>query len=456
MVVESLSGEHALIFDCVRAAFDRCVPPRQYDPDWGVVKERAGRYGMLPIVTSGLAALNVSAPADLIRELSIATALSKLRFEHQIVPAFREAIEVLKESQMRPIVLKGMALAHQVYPRPELRTFGDIDILLPMGEIDAATRALCRVGWWQSSTEEAIPDHHHGPVLFSRTGGVAIELHHHILPGKHPFKVDVNRLLSNVDVASIAGLDVHVLKPEIMLFHICVHVSYGHAYEFFPLRSLMDVFAITTEQRDSIDWNKFISFILETRASGAVYWPLRLSRQWLGANVPDFVLSKLEPVAPLKTMIASLASPSLIVDGVSNEDRGTAVLAQLLLDLSNCTGCPPQQQLRSIFTSLFPSHEYVSHLPTSITDSRLRYTAALTNMGRLNRGIGAFARLFAQTIGRDVDLPAYDASNARPTVAASRASTTLAKDSELSARLSSPNIEAKSLNVRMPNNGFTK
>jgi hypothetical protein len=363
-------------------------------------------------------------------------------------------MQVLKESGMRPIILKGMALAHQVYPRPELRTFADVDILLPREEIDAATNALCKVGWWQSSIEEAIPDHHHGPVLFSRTGSVVFELHHHILSGKNPFKVDVNRFLSNVDVASIAGLDVHSLKPELMLFHICTHVSYGHAYEFFPLRSLMDVFAIT-QKRDLIDWNKFISFILETRASGAVYWPLRLSRQWLGANVPDFVLSKLEPMAPLKTMIATLASPSLIVDGVSTEDRGTSVLAQVLLDLSNCTGCAPHQQLGSIFNSLFPSPEYVSHLPASVRESRLRYTAALTNMGRLSRGIGAFARLLAQSFGRDADLPAYDASNARPASATSRAST-LAKDCGPSLPPSSPKVKATSSTIRTPNTGSAK
>jgi hypothetical protein len=409
-----VSDEHAVIFDCVRAAFKQDVQPRHYEPDWEVVKERAERYGMTPIVAHGLSALNVTAPDHIVRELNVAAAVSKLRLEHQVAPAFRETIQILKQRQIQPTILKGMALAHSVYPKPELRTFSDIDILLPMHQIESANRALAEAGMCQSSPDQAIPDHHHGPVFLSTSGNVVLELHHHILPGKNPFKVNVDRLLRNVDTATIEGIDVFVLKPEFMLFHICAHVSYGHAYEFFPLRSLMDVYAMTTSQKDLIDWERLISFVTKTRASGAVYWPLRLSRQWLGASVPDFVLSRLEPVGPLKRMIATLASPSLIIDGVSNEDRGTTVLAQVMLNFSNCTGCAPQQQLRAVFSSLFPSPEYVSHLPSSVTKSRLRYTAALTNMGRLNRGVAAFARLLTQTQRHDVELPAYDGSDWRP------------------------------------------
>jgi hypothetical protein len=161
-------------------------------------------------------------------------------------------------------------------------------------------------------------------------------------------------------------------------------------------------------------------------------------------------------VAPLKTMIASLASPSLIVDGVSTEDRGTSVLAQVLLDLSNCTGCAPRQQLGSIFNSLFPSPEYVSHLPASVRESRLRYTAALTNMGRLSRGIGAFARLLTQTFGRNVDLPAFDAANARPAAATNGATTRLTNDSGRSWPFNPSKVKATSSNVRTPNHGSAK
>ena len=41
------------------------------------------------------------------------------------------ALEVLAAAGIPSRVLKGVALAHTAYPQPELRVFGDVDLLVP-------------------------------------------------------------------------------------------------------------------------------------------------------------------------------------------------------------------------------------------------------------------------------------------------------------------------------------
>ncbi|MFN0070623.1 MAG: nucleotidyltransferase family protein [Chloroflexota bacterium] len=401
-----LSQEQALMVDCVRSCFGLTVPGHEYAPQWDLFRARAEQYGMTPVAHAGLAALDTSAPMEVRRNLSIASALTALRIEHQIVPAFHTAIAALQGAGLSPVVLKGMALAHQVYPRPALRTFSDIDILLPHQRIEQANRALTQAGFWIGESRSELPDHHHGPVVFSEAGSVAVELHHGIVPGGSPFAIDVDVMLARSQMESIAGVSVLVPSHVDMLLHVCTHLSYGHSFDFYPFRSLMDIFAMVSTWANELDWNDFISTAVRTRVSGAVYWPLRLSRVWFGAQVPDEVLARLAPAEPLKRMVAAVATPSRILDGKRDENLGNSVLEQLLLQLANRTGCSFGVQVRSVFSSLFPSTDSITHLPATVTNSKLRYMAALTSVGRFSRGASALVRLLAQARTQRWDLPA--------------------------------------------------
>ena len=88
--------------------------------------------------------------------------------------ALRHLLPALAEADARPLVFKGTALAHAVYPDPALRPRGDADILIAPGARAAADAALRALGWVQTALGPGqasyAPDGRVGP-------GLRIDLH---------------------------------------------------------------------------------------------------------------------------------------------------------------------------------------------------------------------------------------------------------------------------------------
>ena len=65
-----------------------------------------------------------------------------------------ELLRVLTELQkagVRPLLLKGTALAYSLYPNPALRPRGDTDLLIPESQLDQVAMVLARVGYARGS-----------------------------------------------------------------------------------------------------------------------------------------------------------------------------------------------------------------------------------------------------------------------------------------------------------------
>src|SRR5204863_6393847 len=67
--------------------------------------------------------------------------------------ARHQADEILGQVDVLP--LKGLHLAHRVYPSPSLRDMGDLDLLVRRGALPDADAALRRLGY--------VPDHRPDP-----------------------------------------------------------------------------------------------------------------------------------------------------------------------------------------------------------------------------------------------------------------------------------------------------
>lgn len=223
-----------------------------------------------------------------------------------------------------------------------------------------------------------------------------IELHHHILSEENPYAIDMDGMWRRAQYHDVAGAQVRVLAPADMLIHVCIHAAFGHRYEFFPLRTLVDVLGLTSSSRLSLDWDVVLDSVRATRSAGGVYWPLRLSRHWLGAPVPDRVLAALAPPAPMRRLMEPVLESSYVLDGQAPPEWGAKVLYRLLREISLYGGCSAPQQMGAAVRGLFPATDDITHLAPDVTQSRLRYAAALWNPPRLARGAMALGRHLAR------------------------------------------------------------
>lgn len=403
-VTDDLSLEQWLVTEAIRRALGpdcpgRPVAPRHGDsPDWDAVAALALEQSVAALAAAKLGSLGLATPGRILIALRRAAALDAASSTVGLVLTFQRVIGALDSVGLRPVVLKGAMLAYTAYRQPSQRTLGDVDLLLPKHELDRAHLALVRHGFVNDDAVAAADPkvNHHLQPYYSKGTGVAVELHHQLLSEPHPYALDVAGFRARAEVKPVAGIDVLIPSPADALHHVCIHLAYPHRYEKAPLRSLVDVLAITTSRQSEIDWDLFLTTVRSARTAGAVYWPLRLSQAWLGAPIPEFVMSRLAPPAPVRRLLEAFVEPGFILNGRAARGGSDIVLCSFLRDVSLCTGCSPSVQVEAVWRGLFPPPDGVGHLPASVTGQPWRYAAYLANPRRLSRGMLAFGRLMVR------------------------------------------------------------
>lgn len=390
----ALTNEQRRIVECLKATNQRASERWSNDSvDWDRFADLAIRYGLGPLTFARLASSYLDVSPDALSRLRHSYAFSLFRSHATLAPILRETIGALHAAGLEPILLKGGALAYVAYDRPEHRTLSDIDLLLPREQLELAGETLRSLGF---TIAEVVLEHghHHLPPYISPDGQMAVELHHHILDEASPYDLDVCGLCARAEVRTIAGSAVRVLAPPDALLHVCLHLSYGHRYQWYSLRALMDILVLTTCP-EQMDWDVLLTTCLTSQLAGAVYWPLRLSRDWLDAPVPDSVLARLAPNRSLRWAMEPVLDSAYVLDGRVPEGLGSNVLYSLVRELSLYTGCSFGQQLSAVWRCLFPSPDRVTHLPEQVRRSSIRYAVELGDPRRGLRGGLALWRLLS-------------------------------------------------------------
>nr|WP_269204632.1 nucleotidyltransferase family protein [Motilibacter deserti] len=125
--------------------------------------------------------------------------------------------------------LKGPVLAARVYPREDLRPYGDIDVLVDPLALGAALRALERAGFqvldrnWQLLRERVL-----GELHLRAPSGSTVDLHWQLVNRpevRARFHLPTGPLLGRAARADVAGRDIPVLDPVDTLNHLCLHAG---------------------------------------------------------------------------------------------------------------------------------------------------------------------------------------------------------------------------------------
>jgi hypothetical protein len=130
---------------------------------------------------------------------------------------------------VRPLVLKGPALAHVDAPDPALRTFADLDLLVPAEQIDAAVVALVAAGADRPVAERRAGfDRRFAKSVTLRTAsGVELDLHRTLVDGAHGLRVPLRRLQDHAATFELAGTSVACLGSVHRLLHSAYHLALG-------------------------------------------------------------------------------------------------------------------------------------------------------------------------------------------------------------------------------------
>ncbi len=224
--------------------------------DWSGLPHAAEYHGLTPLVWEYAHAAGLDMSAAAWRQLA-PVVLRRRAYGREQAEALGEIVDALDAAGIVHVVLKGAALAHILYPRPDLRPMGDLDILVAPAEAPRAQDVLRSVGFHAPSVHEdrARRFHHHLPIATRERQGIVVnvEIHRDALSGTEPARLRLDGRIGPTREFRVNGRRLRAFGHEDMLTHLCAH-ALGPG-DPIRLIKIADFVGYATRYAGEIDWD---------------------------------------------------------------------------------------------------------------------------------------------------------------------------------------------------------
>jgi hypothetical protein len=222
-----------------------------------------------------------------------------------LIGDLREVLTAFHEEGVPCIVLKGMALAEQVYSNIALRGMSDVDVLVKKGDLFRADACLVRRGYGPRDSTAARAIHNPAGYLASLeyreedASPLNLHLHWHPVNTSVPAtvfvdRIDLDRLWEKAVPVRVADSQTLMLCPEHLIIYLCEHaLRVGHSFDRMIL--VCDISCTIEAFADRIDWEFLVR---ESRHLGLirfVYHGLTIVRHHTGLGILDETIATLKP-----------------------------------------------------------------------------------------------------------------------------------------------------------------
>ena len=260
--------------------------------DWSTLQQQAHAMGVAPLLYHQLhrAGVLTTAPPSVQQSLH-GIYLNTAAHTHHLYRRLEEITTAFTAESIPVIALKGAYLAEAIYGNLALRPLGDLDLMVPKADAQRAADILVKLGFLSPSRalmEKSLAHGKHLPTFFHADRRCIVEIHWHVTTPDAPYGIAIDELWARSQSLLLAGSAVRVLSPEDVLLHLCMHLSYEHQFSF-GLRPYIDLAWFSGKKGSDLDWNVVVARARAWRWSRGVGLALRLTREWLGAPVPDHV-----------------------------------------------------------------------------------------------------------------------------------------------------------------------
>jgi len=209
----------------------RVLPPQPLTPaNWRGLLSFVRAQRLTGLLASAVehGALPVSeAQADELRHTATGSAHVALLLERLLL----DSAQRLAAAEIPFRVLKGAAVAHTAYPDPSMRSFGDIDLLVPGERFCDAVELFTAEGAYRQFPEPR-------PGFYRRFGkgatmtmpsGLEVDLHRLFVPGPFGLGVELASLFSTATRFWLGNVTLEGLGADEQLLHACFHAVLGNA-----------------------------------------------------------------------------------------------------------------------------------------------------------------------------------------------------------------------------------
>lgn len=243
-------------------------------------------------------------------------ALGQYHNNYKILNNFIDAeatkvLKQLKKEQIEVVVLKGFALAYQVYSEPSLRPKTDIDIIIRPQDSDKIKQILQSLGYTNPRGWEpkAIINQFSYKKTLGKGISVFFDIHLKISNSKTIENIlNYDELLASADTNTIDGLNL-INKPYALthaVFHLLGHKASG---DMVKLIWYYDIHLLITAINQN-EKNELITLIRNTGLANLMTHILTLTEQYFPSNALTSLLDNLKDLPFNNTFNYLLGSTS--------------------------------------------------------------------------------------------------------------------------------------------------
>jgi hypothetical protein len=195
---------------------------------------------------------------------------------------------VFNDDDVRMLVLKGPVLAESLYGDISLRTSSDLDLLVPINELDKVGSLLANEGYLKDDYITSVLGEwkwrHHHVTYFHPEKKVKIEVHWRLSPGPGA-EPDFNDLWKRKRRSILTTTPIYFLGQEDLFLFL---VSHGSRHGWSRLRWLVDIHQLVGQD---VDWRYLLSLLQKYQLHQLSGKTLILTCNLLGTEINKDMLS---------------------------------------------------------------------------------------------------------------------------------------------------------------------
>lgn len=200
----------------------------------------------------------------------------------------KHVLETITAAGIHVMLLKGAEIATTLYPRPELRHFNDIDLMVQPKDLAATIAILERQGYHyhQEYRFESISKRRSAFVYVKEglDGHLVFEIHTSPHSNEMGISFDTAQIWERVRPITVAGNSISGMGLEDLLLYLCWHYR---SHSFSRLIWLYDIAIVMLRCAEQLDWALVHQLAQEWGLAATVYYCLRLCEQVFHISIPE-------------------------------------------------------------------------------------------------------------------------------------------------------------------------
>lgn len=252
--------------------------------DWKLFLELAMHHRVYPSIYSKLNEIGDPwIPSSVIKTLNQAFQRNTFQMLH-LSSETEHLSRLFSKHSIRTLFLKGPVLGYDLYGNLSKRTSNDLDILIPIQDLDRMDKLLIENGYVKDDYILTVLNdwkwRHHHFTYYHPEKSVKIEIHWRLHPGPS-IEPAFNELWERKRVSTMTHEAVYILGKEDLFSFLTTH---GARHGWSRLRWLADIDQMA---RQELDWGRQLALLKKTCSLHIAGQALILSAQLLGTPVNE-------------------------------------------------------------------------------------------------------------------------------------------------------------------------